>query len=171
MSDVSTPASFFRCPISGERAIGVLKVGRRRIPVTLVDASIEGYTLRVAKKYARKLRKDRKWILIAQHERTLVWPQWRFTAENGAATIAVCRLQDITPQEGVRRTWQLTGSIPKDSGSSLSGMALGGMLLLMIAIVCLPGIGDDLGTAPRIGSFLSDALRGFGISVRQFLNS
>ncbi|WP_145093660.1 hypothetical protein [Rosistilla carotiformis] len=139
--------------------------------MTVQDTSIEGFTLRVEKRFVQRVRGDYEWMLTLLDERTQVHPQWMCTEANGDAKIGVSRGKDATPQEGVKRSWVFWSSVPKDAGSSVSGIALGGMLLLIVAMICLPGIGDDLGTAPWVRSFLRDGLRHLGMSVRQFLNS
>ena len=59
--------------------------------------------------------------------------------------------------------------INHDSGIG-SGAAYGGFVLVLFCVMSLPGIGDQLGTAPRIESAL--ALMGENISdvVRSFQN-
>lgn len=171
MNDLSSNPQYFRCPITGECAVGSLKVGHSRIPVTVLDASIEGFTLRVKKKYVKRVREGCVWTLLLPHERAVVHPQWMFNGPDGDAKIGIRRLRDVTPQEGVRRSWVAFRGRPQDAESDNSGIALGGMVLLLVALICLPGIGDDLGTAPWIRSVVCDFLRGLGFTVRQFLNS
>ncbi|QDS87159.1 hypothetical protein EC9_13360 [Rosistilla ulvae] len=171
MSAVRSQDAFFRCPVTGKCAVGSLKVGRKRIPVTVIATSIDGFTLCVGKRYAKRIRENCSWTLVLLNERSRVTPQWMFNDADGDTKLSVRRLQDLTPQEGVRRSWFVWNHRSQDSGASTSGIALGGMLLLITAIVCLPGIGDDLGSAPWIRSFLREALRHLGMSVRQFLNS
>lgn len=169
MSTASESAASFRCPVQPENATATLRVGFRKVSVSVIDTSVEGFTLNVPKRSTKRLRHDSKWILEFNGERTLVHPEWMFNAPNGDAQLGVRRVEDLTPPPTVGRSWFFSSSGGDDGGKA--GMALGGVVMLLIAIACLPGIGDDLGTAPLVRGMLGDTMTDLSISVRRFFNS
>ncbi|MEZ6089897.1 MAG: hypothetical protein R3C05_18085 [Pirellulaceae bacterium] len=170
-SDLSL-TNCYRCPVAAEKAKAWLQMGHRRVNVTMLDTSIEGFTIVIRPKDVRLLRYDVTWTLTTCDEKCIVHPEWMYNADATSGQLGLRRVRDVTPSRMRRKhsAWFMGGAF-RGGESDLSGLALGGMLMLIVAILTLPGIGDDLGTAPRIQSLLQDGFRSVASSIQSFLNS
>ena len=161
---------FFRCPIASDESAAWLSLGWRRIPVTMIDSSIDGFTFTVPGSGVRYVRYDRRWTLTTRDEKWVVHGEWMYHSLDGDAQLGVRRIEDLSipPDTTVRcfLPWRRSGQ-----GYDFSGMAFGGVLLLVAAILSLPGIGDALGTAPVIRSVIHASINAVDRSVMQFLRS
>ena len=173
MNEESVVESSYRCAVLPEQATAKLKLGSRTVPVELVDISIDGFTISVNRKIFRTLRHDCRWTLLARDEVTIVHPEWLYQTPEGEAQIGLRRIVDETPTELAKLNRErFRGLFPRIDGvASLSGHALAGMVFLIIALVALPGVGDDLGTAPAIESAIGDFVLQAQQSLRSFLRS
>ncbi len=139
--------SYFRCPVQDEDSAATIVICGKRIPAKLQDKSIDGFSVLVEPKHARKLRVGPQWILRAGGEVTEVWAQWMFNAPDGRVQLGLRRLQDLTPQP--KASWlPITSSYRKHTTNPellLAGIVLAGFLALS-----LPGLGDRLGTSGKI---------------------
>ncbi len=152
IADSSANESFFRCPVAGDCAEANLKIGRRRIKVNVQDMSIDGFTVLVPSHCAKHLRVGVPWILEYDETRTETLAQWFHHGLQGHTQVGLRRMRDLTPVSYIGRWY--TGLMP--SGSRTSGtdatVAYAGFTILLFLTMAMPGIGDYLGTAPRIES-------------------
>jgi hypothetical protein len=158
MSDGSTGKAkrrgFFRCPVQQDQASAELWIGRRRLAATLQETSIDGFTLVVEASMAVHLQVGRPWILQTSAERSEVHVEWLFHAPGGAVQLGVRRLRDLTPLPSFN-SWRprllIQGSTNRRVGHSATPELLFfALLACLFGALSLPGIGDQLGTAPRI---------------------
>ena len=151
-ADSSANELFFRCPVVGDCADAKLKIGRRRINVHVQDMSIDGFTVLVPSQYAKHLRVGVPWILEYDETRTETLAQWFHHGLQGQTQVGLRRMQDLTPVKYIG-SWY-TSFLP--SGSRSSGtdatVAYAGFTILLFLTMAMPGLGDYLGTAPRIES-------------------
>ncbi len=149
-TDTPNSESFFRCPVAEDSAEANLKVGRRRIKVSVQDTSIDGFTVLVPSASAKHLRVGVPWILEYDETRTETLAQWFHHGLQGQTQVGLRRMRDLTPVKYIG-SWY-TGFLP--SGSRSSGtdatVAYAGFTILLFLSMAMPGLGDYLGTAPRI---------------------
>jgi hypothetical protein len=158
---------YFRCPIPTEQAKAVLYVGRRRMAVTVQEASIDAFTILVKPRHASKLKVSRVWVLEYDDTRTEIHPEWIFNAPDGQVQLGLRRVQDLTavarPHSSVLR--RVSGARSEDP--SLSAAAYGGFVMFLFILMALPGLGDRLGTAKRIQDTISWVIQGVDQSISE----
>ena len=172
MTNAHSMTNCYRCPVDADRATAILQVGRRRIQVKILDTSIEGFTIVIKPHDVRRLRYDVTWLLTTCNEKCVVHPEWMYNADATNGQLGLRRMQDVTRAKVQRKQKRSFGNGHSRGGESdLSSLALGGMIMLIIAIISLPGIGDDLGTAPRIQSMLHEGFRALAMAMRSIFHS
>lgn len=149
-ADSSANESFFRCPVVGDCAGASLKIGRRRIRVNVQDMSIDGFTVLIPSVSAKHLRVGVPWILEYDGTLTETLAQWFHHGLQGQTQVGLRRMRDLTPVTYIG-SWY-TGFLPSRSRSSGGDatVAYAGFTILLFLTMAMPGLGDYLGTAPRI---------------------
>lgn len=155
MPAANASKEFYRCRVSEELSRATLCVGRKRIPATLRETSIDGFSVLVKAKLAKRLAIGRTWVLTAGEERTEVGVEWMYQTTGGDVQIGLRRLADLTPNPEPRGGWRTHfGRTTASSHSDTPSLAFAGMLMIIVIAISTPAIGDPLGTAPRIqGAF------------------
>ncbi len=150
MSQSNTRESFYRCPIAADCADARLKIGWRHQKVTVQDSSIDGYTVLVPARFARRLKVGEPWILEFDGLRTEAHAEWFYHGHDGTTQIGLRRMRDLTPVPHIG-SWY-TGLMPTGSHGSMtdSTVAYAGVTILLFLAMAMPGLGDQLGTASRI---------------------
>lgn len=146
----ASPNAYFRCPVSGDLAEAQIRSGRKAFRVGVQETSIDGYTVLVGSKEAKKLKVGRPWVLEHQGAYTEVHPQWFFNSPDGQIQIGLRRMRDVTPPPRVRRSLLVRWGGCRYADPSVSSAMYGGFVLLLFALLALPGLGDRLGTSERI---------------------
>lgn len=151
MNQESCSNEFYRCQVSSEQAKATIWTGGRKIPATLRETAIDGFTIIVAGKYARWLRLGCAWTMKARGERNRVHAEWIFHANGQDVQIGLRRLEEVLdsnePKGGFRTYF---GRSSLSSYSDYAGLALAGLSMTIFLLLSLPGVGDRLGTAPII---------------------
>lgn len=156
---------YFRCPIPSDQAKAVLVVGRRSIPILVQEASIDAFTVLVAPRYSSKLKVGRPWTLEYDGTRTEIHPQWIFNSPDGQVQLGLRRLRDLTRPPSVRRSFLTRVGGRRYEDPSFSAAAYGGFVLCLFALMSLPGLGDQLGTAPRIENTIRWIIKGIDQAI------
>ncbi|MFN3192969.1 MAG: hypothetical protein ACE361_20840 [Aureliella sp.] len=154
-------AAAYRCVVAPERSHARIRIGKKRYLVSVLFTSRIGFTIQTTPQLAKKMRYDRVYTLEFGCE---VWEVFKESQYRDGESMQV----GLTRGKEKTKLRQPSTSVPiflsrRDThrdGSFLFFMSL----ILIIASVSLPGIGDSIGTAPRIQ-------RGFQIvveSVRAF---
>lgn len=151
---------YFRCPIPTDQARAVLVVGRRSVPILVQEASIDAFTVLVAPRHSSKLKVGRPWTLEYDGTRTEIHPQWIFNSPDGQVQLGLRRLRDLTTQPTVRRSILTRVGGKRYEDPNFSAAAYGGFVLFLFSLMALPGLGDRLGTAPRIEATVKWMLSG-----------
>jgi hypothetical protein len=170
MNDSTQRDPFYRCPVQAECGQATLRIGARRIPITIEEKSIDGFTVTVAATDRSTLRFGKRWVLCADHDVVEVHPEWMFHAPNQAVQLGLRRLQDLTAEPKRRMAWPTWGSgrgIRKNDHTGQE-IAFAGLLFLILALLSLPGLGDALGTAPRIQAAAAEVGQLVGRTLRSF---
>ena len=133
---------------------GKLVIGRKKANVVVCETTINSFTLEISKSSAKKAKSAKRVTLLfdgRQVEMVAMTPP-RVEGKNARITFQVIR--ELEQKEKFRlRIPSLFGfrrDSPADASQSVA--AYGGVVLLSFASMALPGLGDHLGTAPRIES-------------------
>lgn len=160
----------YRCKVVGDKT-ATLYVARRALKVFVRETSGNGFTLGIAPKLATKIKSGQRYELHYDDRRSEVIAETFAETVQGEARLRVGTIREFEPKE--RWAFRLpftkgTRVITHDSAIG-SGAAYGGFVLVLFCVMSLPGIGDDLGTAPRIesaiammGENIQDVFRSFG---------
>jgi hypothetical protein len=151
MSDESETTGFFRCPVQPEQANAYLKIGLQKVPVTLCETSIDGFTITIAGRHSRRVRLGARSRIKTRSEYAEVHVEWLFHAPGGGIQIGLRRLRDLTPSEEPRRA-VVMGRDMRSHGNAMgsSELVFAGLVIFLFLALSMPGLGDSLGTAPRI---------------------
>ncbi len=156
MSERSEPDVYYRCPVQHEQARVQLRIAGRRIPATLCETSIDGFTLTLTAAQAKHVRLGKPWILKTSSERTEVHAEWLFHAPDGTLQLGLRRMRDLTPSEEPRGVVFSSRSLKSQAASAASSeIAFAGLVIFLFLTLSMPGIGDSLGTAPRVRNALT----------------
>ncbi|MEM9825589.1 MAG: hypothetical protein AAF958_03325 [Planctomycetota bacterium] len=150
----TTEPGYFRCQVPNELSNAHVRAGRRKFRAGVQETSIDGYTILVGPKEARKLKVGKPWILEHQGASIEVHPQWFFNSPDGHVQIGLRRLRDLTPPEPIRRSLLVRMGGVRYANPSVSATAYGGFVLGLFLLLALPGLGDRLGTSDRIQNTL-----------------
>ena len=128
--------------------------------MSVQETSIDGYTVLVGPKESRKLQVGQTWLLNYQDTISEVHPQWFFNSPEGQVQIGLRRLRDLTPPDRVRRSLLVRLGGLKYANPNISAPIYGGFVLALFSVMALPGIGDQIGTAPRIQTAVKSIVDG-----------
>lgn len=166
MSDHDSPQTFFRCPVQAEMSQATLIVGRRKVPATLQETSIEGFTVTVCPRQSQRLRIGRAWVLRSLNDCCEVHAEWFYNAPDGGIQIGLRRVRDLLRPERPSGWLSFGQAGRKSSSGKGSEVAFAGAIVFLFVVLCLPGVGDKLGTAPRLQAALQLVLHSVDSLVR-----
>ncbi|WP_182867786.1 hypothetical protein [Stieleria mannarensis] len=156
-------AKTYRCKVVGDSTAKLL-VGRKFQKVFVRETSGGGFTLGLSTKVAKKIKSGKSYDLRYDDRRMQVIAETFVETVQGEARLQVGTIHEYEPKE--RWAFRLPFSkgsriIGHDSGID-SGAAYGGFVLVLFCVMALPGVGDRLGTAPRIESALAMMSKNIG---------
>ncbi len=168
MNDATKHDRFYRCPVQRGCGQASLRVGTRQIPVTFEEQSIDGFTITVEASKRGRLRFAKMWVLCSEHDVVEVHPEWMFHAPNQSVQLGLRRLKDLSTESKASRRWQFwrSGWNARKNDHHGHEIAFAGILFLLLAILSLPGLGDALGTAPRIQAAAAEVGQLVGRTLR-----
>lgn len=169
MSDSDRSSSFFRCRVPSEQSKASLRIGSSTIPAVLQETSIDGFTVTVDPKYGKRMRVARRWLLTTENEKAEVHAEWMFHAPSGAIQLGLRRLRDLTPSEEPRGGLMWGWGRRRSIDSSTPELVFAGLVVFLFVTLSLPGLGDHLGTAPRIRSAVQGVMDTAGMMLREIL--
>lgn len=140
----------YRCCIADENSAGKLKIGRKWYSACVLDTSATGFGVRVPNSVAKRVQEQQSCVLDFSDEQWEVEVRYRRTDDSQFTDLGFERTRELT-RYPLPNSW----SYYSRPNSNVQGdPAFLGFLVLafLTAIVCLPGIGDTLGTAPRLKS-------------------
>jgi hypothetical protein len=94
--DQDKKVEYFRCQIPAECSGAVIHAGRRKTKTQVQEASIDGFTVLVRGKDAKKLRIGEPWVLEYDGSRLEVVGQWFFNAPGGFIQLGLRRLLSLS---------------------------------------------------------------------------
>ena len=142
----------FRCSIAAENSAARLRVGSWTYDVNVVDTSRTGIGIRVSNVIAEKLGKRKRLVVIYQGEKWEVEITSRYQDDPHYTVLGTTRRRELTklPQpSGWNWNWLTQQSCQADP-TFLAFL----VLAFLVAVISLPGIGDSLGTAPKVRGVL-----------------
>lgn len=138
----------FRCCIAAENSAGRLKIAGFWYSVCVLNMSRTGYRVRLPNSVAKKLRGRRVPVLDFAGEQWLVDVKSRYSNDHQFTEFGLARKKELTKYT-LPRSWSF--SMPNCLNVNSDPAFLGFLVLAFLtAVICLPGIGDSLGTAPKV---------------------
>lgn len=150
------PSKPYRCLIPPEDCACRLRVGHKDLVCELIDLSREDFRIRIPRKYERVVRKARRIELRYHGERWLVKLAPSHT-EPEQGVFLLMRVDELTPVV-MPSPWAALSAM-RMSRDTDPRFVLALMLAFIAACLSLPGIGDQLGTAPKIKDGLHSVVR------------
>lgn len=162
--------STYRCKVVGE-SNAKLSIAGKRFDVHIREKSGSGFTIGLTEKLASRLKCGKLYELRYDDRRLLVKAEEFTGTSEDERRLQVSTAKEYDPVE----RWAFR--LPFTSGSKVSShdsvinstAAYGGFVLVLFCVMALPGLGDTLGTAPRINNAINllskniaDVARAFG---------
>ena len=138
----------FRCAIAPENSAAKLKVGGKQYDVSVLDTSRSGFTISLPSKQANRLDGKKALELRFRDEQWEVAKQSAYNESPAVTHVGLHRVRDLTKIEEPS-SWGFT-LLPKFASNTDPFFLLYLMVAFLVACICLPGVGDSLGTAPKV---------------------
>lgn len=151
------PTSAFRCTVVPEQSSGRLRLGWQRHQIRVLDTSRDAFTLQVSAETFGKLREGSRAILDYHDEVWDVECTAVFRLLDDRFHVSMSRLRDRTAIRGPKSS-SLSALLPS-GGTADPVLPLALLISFLLACVALPGMGDSLGTAPKIRKAVQDVWR------------
>ncbi|MDX1930326.1 MAG: hypothetical protein SFV81_27620 [Pirellulaceae bacterium] len=155
--------SAYKCAIAIENSAAELRVGAKSYAVTVLDASRDGYTVRVPNTILNRIRSKTIIRLQFGGELSEVVVESEFADCADFTNVGMKRVRDLTKfkmPSGFQLSFGSMFSLQQDPT-----LLLGLMIAFLLACFCLPGIGDQIGTAPKVSRAVKGAWSNFEKSV------
>lgn len=141
------PREFYRCAVPEEKQSAKLSTGMSTIKVRVIEKSINGCTMLVKKKYARKLRGKGPFTLHFDQTKVEVAELNISDAPTkGYVQVGAVNAKDMTPPEKIKSSWWPSRSQQPDNAQ----IVFAGFVLILFCAMAMPGLGEKLGTSDRI---------------------
>ena len=138
----------YRCCIATKDSAGKLRIAGKWYSACVLDTSATGYRVRVPYSVGKQMWGRRTGVLDFGGEQWEVEVKSRCTEDSQFTDLGFIRTKELT-RYPAPTSWPFLS----DSNANLhSDPAFLGFLVVafITAVVCLPGVGDSLGTAPRV---------------------
>lgn len=149
----------FRCTVPPENSAAKLKVKNKWHDVAVLDTSRSGFSVRVGGGIARKLKAGQTYQLKFNGEHWRVEQESNFSDTGGDSTIGFSRIEELTKIKLPSTPW--TAYVSKTSSQTDPTFLFFLMIVFLIACISLPGVGDNLGTAPKVRDGVKAAIDTF----------
>lgn len=149
----------YRCAVSLENSAAELRVGAKSYSVRVLDMSRNGFTIRVPNAILKRIRSKPNLRLEYSSELWEVELDGEYSDSNDFTNLSLVRVRDLTTLKmpnGFQFSFGTMFSLNQDPT-----FLLGLMLAFLAACFCLPGIGDQVGTAPKISRSVKAAWQSF----------
>lgn len=142
--------SYARCTVQGDRT-ALLRIGRNKIEVEMQETSIAGYTLEVDAKHKRLLKNAKSIHVSFNGMKADATLETIMKAPNGKLRIGLKRQTEPKKAKSGKNSFLSRFARKADAQNTTNVMvAYGGFVIVLFTVMALPGLGDRLGTAPRI---------------------
>jgi hypothetical protein len=136
----------YRCLVHNDDRSARLKIGVRNVDCELVDLSREDFHVRLPQHQMKLLRPEKRMELLYGGERWLV--ACCGNRHPMADTVYLNRIEELTPVR-MPSAWRGLASA-KLSQQTDPRFILTLMLAFIFSCIALPGLGDQIGTAPKV---------------------
>lgn len=136
----------FRCSVAPENSSATLIAKGKKFQVRVLDTSREGFTIQVSERLVSKLANGQVLRLLFNGENWEVRKQSHYN-DDGSVNVGLQRIRELTKIK-IPSNW--FRFFQKSPGTGDPTLAVYLMIAFLIACIALPGLGDNLGTAPRI---------------------
>ncbi len=140
--------SSFRCAIAPEDGAAMLKINGKLYPCHVVNTSREGFGVVVPSQIADRLKKRSKLELIFRNENWEVSKSWDFHENDGKTSLGLVRIRELSKPK-VATSWGFS-VMPNFSSNTDPSFLMALLVAFVVTCLCLPGIGDNIGTAPKV---------------------
>lgn len=149
--------SAFRCSVAPEQSAGNMRLGWRRHDVRVIDTSREAFTLQVPAATFSRIKEGSRAVLEFNGETWDVECTAVFRMVDDRYHASMARVKDRTAVRGPKTSfWSM---LPLVHGTTDPVLPLALLISFLLACVALPGMGDTLGTAPKIRKVVQDVWR------------
>ncbi len=146
----------YRCCIASENSAGKLKISGHVYDVSVLNTSRTGFCIRASNSVANKLRGKRRPILLYAGETWEVELKSRFSDESKFTNLGMTRVRDLT--KFTQPSSWFSGLFSSSNYQSDPTFLAFLVLAFLTAIISLPGIGDSLGTAPKVREVIKSVI-------------
>lgn len=145
----------YRCKVVGD-CPATLYDGHKAFRGYVREKSGNGFTIGIDPKYAKKVKSGKSYELRYEDRRVQVMAETFAETVQGEARLQLGTIREFEPRErwAFRLPFTKGTRVIKHDSFITSGAAYGGFVLVLFCVMSLPGIGEQLGTAPRIESAL-----------------
>ncbi len=149
----------YKCIVSSDNSAAELRVGNKSFSVRVLDLSRDGFTIRVPNAILKKVRSKANLRLEYASELWEVACDGEFSDSSDFTNLGLLRVRDLTKLKmpsGFQFSFGAMFSLNQDPT-----LLLGLLLAFLAACFCLPGVGDQVGTAPKISRTVKAAWQSF----------
>ncbi len=148
--------SSFRCAVAPEDGAGQLKINGKLHDCRVTDTSSEGFGILIGRKMGCTVTHRSRLVLFYRNEKWEVTKLWEFQDNDREIAIGLARVRELSKLKSpVSLGLNL---MPRISANTDPSFLVALLLALMLTCLCLPGIGDNLGTAPKVRSGVNSML-------------
>ncbi len=149
MQETQKRRAAFRCAVAPDHSNAVLILGRRKFAINVLATSRDGYTLRCSEKIASKFAVNSKARLVFRGETWEISRKSLYNESKDVVHLGCKRVRDLTKTKEPK-TSIFASLVPRNSLSNDPALLMYLLVAFMVACVSLPGLGNQLGTAPKI---------------------
>jgi hypothetical protein len=137
----------YRCVISPENSAGELRMGRKSYPIFVLDTSRDGFTAKIPTRLVASIQASKTCQLKFSGELWEVSCNGVYSEATDNSEVDFLRVRELTKIKQPRFGGPGVSLFsPQQDPTLLLGLMIG----FLIACICLPGIGDQIGTAPKV---------------------
>jgi hypothetical protein len=148
--------SSFRCAVAPEDGAAQLKVNGKLHDCQVTNTSREGFGIRIRRKVGRKINQRTRMVLLYRNEKWEVTKIWDFQDNDVDIAIGLERVRELSKLKPPKSSG--LNIMPRISANTDPSFLLALLIAFMLTCLCLPGIGDNLGTAPKVRSGVNSML-------------
>ncbi len=139
----------YRCVIAPEDGAAKLKLNGKLVDCRVLDTSCDAFSIQIPAKHSHQLlARNPRLELSFRGERWEVNVNGHFRDQVDEVTVALERVRELTKLKAANSWGGASGG--QFSAATDPSFLLALMVAFLLCCVCLPGIGDSLGTATRV---------------------
>lgn len=148
--------SSFRCAVASEDGAAQLKINGKLHNCQVTNTSREGFGIRIARKVGSGINHRTRMELLYRNEKWEVTKGWEFQDNDHEMAIGLARVREVSKLKSPSSMG--FSLIPRISANTDPSFLVALLVAFLLTCLCLPGIGDNLGTAPKVRSGVNSML-------------